>query len=35
MQLIDMIEPEQENDPEALYFSREYTEALSSSSRRC
>lgn len=28
MQLIDMIEPEQENDPEALYFSREYTEAF-------
>ena len=28
MQLIDMIEPEQETDPEALYFSREYTEAL-------
>lgn len=28
MQLIDMIEPEQETDPEALYFSREYTEAF-------
>ena len=28
MQLIDMIEPQQETDPEALYFSREYTEAF-------
>ena len=28
MPLIDTIEPEQENDPEALYFSREYTEAF-------
>lgn len=28
MQLIDMIEPEQETNPEALYFSREYTEAF-------
>lgn len=26
MPLIDTIEPEQETDPEALYFSREYTE---------
>ena len=26
--LIDTIEPEQENDPEALYFGREYTEAF-------
>ena len=26
--LIDTIEPQQENDPEALYFSREYTEAF-------
>ena len=26
--LIDMIEPVQENDPETLYFSREYTEAF-------
>lgn len=26
--LIDTIEPEKENDPEALYFGREYTEAL-------
>lgn len=26
--LIDTIEPVQENDPEALYFSREYTEAF-------
>ena len=28
MPLIDTIEPEQENDPEALYFGREYTEAF-------
>ena len=28
MQLIDTIEPEQENDPEALYFGKEYTEAF-------
>lgn len=28
MQLIDMIEPQQETDPEALYFSREYTEVF-------
>ena len=28
MQLIDTIEPEQENNPEALYFGREYTEAF-------
>ena len=28
MPLIDTIEPEQENDPEALYFSKEYTEAF-------
>lgn len=28
MQLIDMIEPQQETDPEALYFGREYTEAF-------
>ena len=28
MKLIDTIEPEQENDPEALYFGREYTEAF-------
>ena len=28
MPLIDTIEPQQENDPEALYFSREYTEAF-------
>lgn len=27
-QLIDTIEPEQENDPEALYFGKEYTEAF-------
>ena len=27
MPLIDTIEPEQENDPEALYFSKQYTEA--------
>ena len=26
--LIDTIEPEQENNPEALYFGKEYTEAL-------
>ena len=26
--LIDTIEPEQENDPEALYFGKEYTEAF-------
>lgn len=26
--LIDMIEPARENDPETLYFSREYTEAF-------
>lgn len=26
--LIDMIEPVQENDPEALYFGKEYTEAF-------
>lgn len=26
--LIDMIEPEQETDPEALYFGKEYTEAF-------
>ena len=26
--LIDMIEPVRENDPETLYFSREYTEAF-------
>ena len=28
MPLIDTIEPEQENDPEALYFGKEYTEAF-------
>ena len=28
MQLIDTIEPEQETDPEALYFGKEYTEAF-------
>ena len=28
MPLIDTIEPEQETDPEALYFGREYTEAF-------
>ena len=28
MPLIDTIEPEQETDPEALYFSKEYTEAF-------
>ena len=28
MPLIDMIEPVRENDPETLYFSREYTEAF-------
>lgn len=28
MPLIDMIEPEQETDPEALYFGKEYTEAF-------
>ena len=28
MQLIDTIEPEQENNPEALYFGKEYTEAF-------
>lgn len=28
MPLIDTIEPERETDPEALYFNREYTEAL-------
>ena len=28
MQLIDTIEPERENDPEALYFGKEYTEAF-------
>ena len=28
MPLIDTIEPSQENDPETLYFSREYTEAF-------
>ena len=26
--LIDLIEPDRENDPEALYFGREYTEAF-------
>ena len=26
--LIDLIEPDRENDPEALYFSREFTEAF-------
>lgn len=28
MQLIDTIEPEQENNPEELYFGKEYTEAF-------
>ena len=28
MPLIDTIEPERENDPEALYFGKEYTEAF-------
>ncbi len=28
MPLIDTIDPEQENDPEALYFGKEYTEAF-------
>lgn len=28
MPLIDTIEPDQENDPEALYFGKEYTEAF-------
>ena len=28
MALIDTIEPEQETDPEALYFGKEYTEAF-------
>lgn len=28
MPLIDTIEPDRETDPEALYFSREYTEAF-------
>lgn len=28
MPLIDIIEAEQETDPEALYFGREYTEAF-------